>query len=140
MILVIAGTYLLFTAGSIALLKLLRKNKGYYYKPRHFTSVFRADLPDEAKCRGPGEYLRAVHHCLVMISTTSSMMLGLEDILHTRYPYDFVLYSDESSAERTGIWWKKFKISRQKQDFPSRMRFSTRTWLLRPLRTEIPSR
>ena len=38
-ILVIAGTYLLFTAGSVALLKLLKKNKGYYYKTKHFISV-----------------------------------------------------------------------------------------------------
>ena len=38
-ILVIIGTYALFTAGSIALLKMLRKNKSYYYKTKHFTSV-----------------------------------------------------------------------------------------------------
>ena len=38
-ILVIVGTYALFTAGSIAFLKLLRKNKHYYYKTNHFVSV-----------------------------------------------------------------------------------------------------
>ena len=38
-LLVIVGTYLLFTAGSIAVLKILRKNKGYYYKTQHFISV-----------------------------------------------------------------------------------------------------
>ena len=38
-LLVILGTYCLFTAGSIAILKLLRRNKNYYYKTRHFTSV-----------------------------------------------------------------------------------------------------
>ena len=38
-LLVILGTYCLFTAGSIAVLKLLRKNKNYYYKSRHFTTV-----------------------------------------------------------------------------------------------------
>jgi putative ABC transport system permease protein len=32
-ILVMIGTYCLFTSGSIAVLKLLRKNKNYYYKP-----------------------------------------------------------------------------------------------------------
>ena len=35
---------------------------------------------------------------LVMISSTSSMMLGMEDILKTRYPYDFVVYSDEEDT------------------------------------------
>ena len=38
-LLVIIGTYCLFTAGSIAVLKILRKNKNYYYKTRHFTSI-----------------------------------------------------------------------------------------------------
>lgn len=38
-ILVIIGTYLLFTAGSIALLKILRRTKDYYYHTKHFTSV-----------------------------------------------------------------------------------------------------
>lgn len=38
-ILVIIGTYLLFTAGSITLLKLLKKNKRYYYKTKHFLSI-----------------------------------------------------------------------------------------------------
>ena len=38
-ILVIAGTYALFSAGSIALLKMLRKNKKYYYQTKHFTAV-----------------------------------------------------------------------------------------------------
>ena len=37
--LVVVGTYLLFTAGSIAFLKLLRSNKAYYYKTGHFISV-----------------------------------------------------------------------------------------------------
>ena len=38
-ILVVIGTYLLFTAGSITLLKILKNNKGYYYKTRHFISI-----------------------------------------------------------------------------------------------------
>ncbi|RYD05279.1 hypothetical protein N752_10815 [Desulforamulus aquiferis] len=38
-ILVMIGTYALFTAGSIALLKLLRKNKSFYYQTRHFISI-----------------------------------------------------------------------------------------------------
>ena len=40
-VLVIVGTYCLFTAGSIALLKALRKNKKYYYKSAHFVSASR---------------------------------------------------------------------------------------------------
>ena len=38
-ILVMIGTYALFASGSITLLKALRKNKRYYYKPNHFIRV-----------------------------------------------------------------------------------------------------
>ena len=38
-VLVIVGTYFLFTAGSIAILKMLRKNKKFYYNKKHFTAV-----------------------------------------------------------------------------------------------------
>lgn len=36
---VIAGTYLLFIAGSVFLCRILQKNKSYYYKPAHFVTV-----------------------------------------------------------------------------------------------------
>ena len=38
-LLVMIGTYALFTSGSITFLKLLRKSKRYYYKPNHFTAL-----------------------------------------------------------------------------------------------------
>ena len=38
-ILVIIGTYALFTAGSIAFLKILKKKKNFYYRPNHFATV-----------------------------------------------------------------------------------------------------
>ena len=38
-LLVIVGTYCLFTAGMIALLKLLKGNRHFYYRPENFISV-----------------------------------------------------------------------------------------------------
>lgn len=38
-ILVVIATYCLFTAGSIAILKFMRKRKNFYYKRNHFISV-----------------------------------------------------------------------------------------------------
>ena len=55
-LLVIIGTYFLFTAGSIAFLKMLRKKKSYYYKTRHYQCVWH-DLPYETKCCRTGKYL-----------------------------------------------------------------------------------
>lgn len=100
-ILVIIGTYMLFTAGSIALLKLLRKNKKYYYKTKHFTSVSGMIYRMKQNAVGLANICVLSTMVLVMVSSTSSMMLGMEDIIHTRYPNDFVLYSDEGSQERS---------------------------------------
>lgn len=85
-ILVIAGTYLLFTAGSIAVLKLLRKNKGYYYKPAHFTTVSGMIYRMKQNAAGLSSICILSTAVLVMISTTVSMFVGSEDLLHTRYP------------------------------------------------------
>ena len=38
-LLVMAGTYLVFTSGSIVILKLLRRRKKFYYKLQNFTSI-----------------------------------------------------------------------------------------------------
>lgn len=59
-LLVILGTYCLFTAGSIAVLKLLRKNKNYYYKSRHFSTVSGMISPDETERGGTCQYLYSV--------------------------------------------------------------------------------
>ena len=67
-VLVIIGTYCLFTAGSIFILKMLKKNKGYYYQSRHFSERFRYALPNEAECGRACEHLYHVHggdpHCI----------------------------------------------------------------------------
>ena len=52
-LLVIIGTYCLFTTGSIAVLKMLRKNKKYYYIPKHFISVSSMIYRMKQKRRAP---------------------------------------------------------------------------------------
>lgn len=100
-ILVIAGTYLLFTAGSIALLKLLRKNKRYYYKSKHFISVSGMIYRMKQNAVGLANICILSTMVLVMISSTSSMMIGMQDMIDARYPYDLTLYSRESEETRT---------------------------------------
>lgn len=99
-VLVIAGTYLLFTAGSIALLKMLRKNKTYYYKTKHFISVSGMIYRMKQNAVGLANICVLSAGVLVMVSATTSLVLGMQDILDTRYPKDFVLYIDEGSDER----------------------------------------
>lgn len=99
--LVIIGTYMLFTAGSIALLKALRKNKKYYYKAKHFTSISGMIYRMKQNAVGLANICILSTAVLVMISSTSSLMLGMEDVIKTRYPNDFVVYADETTKERS---------------------------------------
>ena len=106
-ILVILGTYCLFLAGSIALLKLLRKNKRYYYHPRHFTSVSGLIYRMKQNAVGLANICILSTAVLVMISSTLSLYLGMENILSTRYPRDILIsysgWKDETST-RMHAW------------------------------------
>lgn len=85
-ILVIIGTYLLFTAGSIALLKILRRNKGYYYQTKHFTSVSGMIYRMKQNAVGLANICILSTMVLVAVSTTVSLYVGIEDIMKEQYP------------------------------------------------------
>ena len=88
-ILVILGTYLLFMTGITALLKLLKKNKGFYYKTRHFTAVSGMLYRMKQNAAGLASICILSTCLLVTVSTTYSLYTGLEGIIHDRYPRDF---------------------------------------------------
>lgn len=87
-ILVMIGTYALFTAGSIALLKMLRSNKKFYYQTRHFTAVSGMIYRMKQNAVGLANICILSTMVLVMISTTVSMYAGLNDELENRYDGD----------------------------------------------------
>lgn len=93
-ILVIAGTYLIFIAGSIAFLKSLRKNKRYYYKTKHFTAVSGMIYRMKQNAVGLANICILSTMVLVMISSTSSLVFGMNDLVKTRYPNDITIYSE----------------------------------------------
>ncbi|MDE7104919.1 MAG: ABC transporter permease [Ruminococcus sp.] len=86
-ILVILGTYLIFTAGSIALLKILKKNKRYYYKTNHFISVSGMMYRMKQNAVGLANICILATMVLTTVSPTVSMVVGVEDIILQRYPY-----------------------------------------------------
>lgn len=90
-VLVIAGTYLLFTAGSIALLKLLRKNKNYYYRTNHFISISSMLYRMKRNAAGLANICILSTMVLVMVSATMFMYMGSNEMLRIRYPAEFVI-------------------------------------------------
>ncbi len=90
-ILVIIGTYCLFTAGSVAILKILRKNRNYYYQTRHFINISGLIYRMKRNAAGLASICILSTMVLVTISTTVSLYAGVDDILRTQYPRDFVV-------------------------------------------------
>ena len=87
-ILVMAGTYLLFTAGSIVILKFLRRRKSFYYKTGNFISISGMLYRMKQNAVGLASICILSTGVLLMISMTVSIYFGMNDIMVNRYPYD----------------------------------------------------
>ena len=90
-ILVILATYLLFIAGSVAICRMLQKNRRYYYKARHFVSV--SSMAYRMKRNGAGLASICILSIMVLVtvSSTTGLYFGSEDSLRSRYPRDITL-------------------------------------------------
>ena len=87
-ILVMAGTYLLFTAGSIVILKFLRRRKSFYYRTGNFISISGMLYRMKQNAVGLASICILSTGVLLMISMTVSIYFGMNDIMLNRYPYD----------------------------------------------------
>lgn len=100
---VVLGTYALFVAASIALLKILKKRKSFYYQSRYFTAVSGMIYRMKQNAVGLANICILSTMVLVMISTTICMYMGMDDILTTRYPREFEVtsfYPDKEAEEK----------------------------------------
>lgn len=98
---VIIGTYALFTAGSIAILKMLKKNKKYYYQTNHFTAVSGMIFRMKQNAAGLANICILSTMVLVMVSTTFSLYMGMEDILDYRFPQEVSITTAFENDEKT---------------------------------------
>lgn len=78
---VVLGTYGLFIAGSIALLKMLKKNKKYYYQAKHFTAVSGMVYRMKQNAVGLANICILSTMVLIMVSTTVCLYVGMNDII-----------------------------------------------------------
>lgn len=84
--LVILGTYLLFGAGSIFVLKRLRANEKFYYQKNHMTAI--SGLLYRMKKNAVGlASIAILSTCiLVLVSTSVSLYSGMKETVDSRYP------------------------------------------------------
>ncbi len=102
-ILVIIGTYCLFSAVSIAVLKLLRKNKKFYYKTGHFIGISGMLHRMNRNAVGLANICILSTMVLVMVSGTLSLYLGIDDILEKNNPRDIVMHVNTTDNRLTGM-------------------------------------
>ncbi len=96
-LLVILATYLLFICGSVALCKILQKNKRYYYQLRHFVSVSSMSYRMKRNGASLASICILSTMVLVMISSSLCLYVGAEDSLRQRYPRDIEITVNASS-------------------------------------------
>lgn len=99
-ILVILGTYLLFITGITAMLKLLKKNKRFYYKTNHFTALSGMLFRMKQNAAGLASICVLFTALLVTVSTTFSLYTSMDGLLRARYPRN-VLFSALGANEET---------------------------------------
>ena len=87
-IMVIIATYFLFIAGSVALCRILKNNRKYYYQKEHFVSVSSMIFRMRRNGAGLASICVLCTMVLVMISASSCMYFGLQDTIKNRYCRD----------------------------------------------------
>ena len=101
-LLVMIGTYCIFISGSIVLLKLLRKKKSFYYKPKNFIAVSGMMYRMKQNATGLANICILSTCVLVTLSSTVCLFIGEEDILREQYPRAVktsCIMTDEQSGE-----------------------------------------
>ncbi len=121
-ILVIIGTYCLFTAGSIALLKILRNNKGFYYQTSHFIGVSGMLYRMKRNAVGLANICILSTMVMVMISGTLALYLGQGEIIAAQYPanLNMTISFDPSQGQSPDLNGAKAMVERfcQEQTIP----------------------
>ncbi len=90
-IFVTLGTYALFIAGTIFVLKMLKKNKNYYYKTKHFISISNLMFRMKHNAAGLASIcILSTAVILLLVCSTSLMMLGEQNI-DSMFPKDVMV-------------------------------------------------
>lgn len=107
-ILVIIGTYMLFISGSIVLLKLLKKNKKFYYNPKHFTVISGMIYRMKQNAVGLANICILSTMVLISVATSASLYVGINGSIRSSCPRDISVSAyynknDKRQIVREGI-------------------------------------
>ncbi len=98
-ILVIIGTYCLFVAGTVFVLKCMKRNRSYYYDRRHMPAVAGLLFRMKQNAVGLASIAILATGVLVMISTTVSLYSGVQDTVNANYPQQLYLSANQTEND-----------------------------------------
>lgn len=116
-VLVMVGTYCLFTAGSIAILKGLKKNKKYYYKTKHFTSVSGMIYRMKQNATGLANICILSTAVILVVSSTISLYIGIDDAVKNIYPREVSIMSANTNDADISQFDKIFEQTESECNF-----------------------
>ena len=133
-ILVIIGTYALFSAVSIVVLKALRKNKRYYYQTRHFIGVSGMLYRMRRNAVGLANICILSTMVLVMVSGTLALYLNSQQTLEKQFPAELsvaVRYqADQTPAFDGDAFSARLLAELREKDCPAEILYSYRRFTL----------
>lgn len=90
--LVIIGTYLLFTSGSVAALRFFKKRKGFYYRPENFITVSGMLYRMKKSAASLSNICIFATMVIITVVCTVSVYLGMESIITSGFSRGFEIY------------------------------------------------
>ena len=108
-LLVVIATYILFDAGSIALLRFLKNSKTFYYRPINFISVSNLIFRMRKNAMGLASICILSTMVLVTLGTTGSLQFGAQEVINKTSPTDFDFRSMYRNPEEVLEYSKEVK-------------------------------
>ena len=108
-LLVVIATYILFDAGSIALLRFLKNRKTFYYRPINFISVSNLIFRMRKNAMGLASICILSTMVLVTLGTTGSLQFGAQEVINRTSPTDFTFRNMFRNPEETAAYSKEAK-------------------------------
>ena len=97
---VIIGTYLVFMAVSITVLKIMKNNKNFYYKSKNFISVSGLLYRMKRNAVGLANICILSTMVLVTMGSTSALYAGMEKSYNERFPRQLMVAGYNSTNEK----------------------------------------
>ena len=108
-LLVVIATYILFDAGSIALLRFLKNRKTFYYRPINFISVSNLIFRMRKNAMGLASICILSTMVLVTLGTAGSLQFGAQEVINRTSPTDFSFTNMFRNPEETAEYSKEAK-------------------------------